>query len=145
MFIYLLFFLGVTLLLFYFLPTNFYFIFCLVFLPYFYFIFYPVFLPYFYFIFCPVFLCDVDAGRDIFEVVSNAMMHSKMFIVFGSKTYGFRTASKCSTYQELNFIIDEKRPFFLFKMCDAYEVATTKLTLNRDVAYEEWYFIYPVP
>ena len=86
-----------------------------------------------------VFLCDVDSGRDIFEVVSNAMVNSKMFIVFGSQTYGFQTASKCSTYQEFNFIIDEKKPFFLFKMCDIYEVATTKVTLNRDVAYEKWY------
>lgn len=86
-----------------------------------------------------VFLCDVDSGGDIFQIVSEAMDNAKMFIVFGSKTYGFKTDSKCSTYQELSFIFDEKKPFFLFKMCNKYSVSTTKTLLSRGIAYDEWY------
>lgn len=86
-----------------------------------------------------VFLCDVEAGADIFKTVCHAMAASTMFVIFGSETYGTDTGSKCCTYQELNFIIDEKKEFFLIKMCDKYKVATTLMTFNRDIAYEKWF------
>ena len=67
------------------------------------------------------------------------MVDAKLIIVFGSKTYGSKTASKCSTYHEINFIMDDHKPFFLVKMCKQFDLASTRVLLNRDIAYQNWY------
>lgn len=61
-----------------------------------------------------------------------------MAIIMGSVTYGKNTASNFSTYQELFYILDEKLPFFLIKMCDRFSEADTRFQLNSGVAYFKW-------
>ena len=58
----------------------------------------------------------------------------------GSKTYlcqGNRS-SRYSTFQELRFIDDERKPFFLIKMCDKFEEAETRFRLNDSIAFIQW-------
>ena len=40
-------------------------------------------------------------------------------MLLASETYGTATTS-FSTYQELNYVIDHKKPYFLIKMCDKW-------------------------
>ena len=49
----------------------------------------------------------------------------------GSATYGQKTQSQFSTYQEMNFILKRKKfQFYLIKMCDEWEVGSTELSLS---------------
>ena len=61
-----------------------------------------------------------------------------MVVIMGSKTYGKETASRYSTFQELRFIDDERKPFFLIKMCDKFEEPETRFRLNDSIAYINW-------
>ena len=56
----------------------------------------------------------------------------------GTKTYGKQTAIKFSTYEELQFIVNESKPYFLIKMCDKFEVADTRFRIPDNTAFIKW-------
>jgi len=85
-----------------------------------------------------VFLCAVDPGDDIAKVIVSALANCKMVVILGTKTYGLETDCKFSTYQELRYIIDQTKPFFLVKMCDQFEQQPTKFWLPNTVSYFPW-------
>ena len=43
-----------------------------------------------------------------------------------------------STKEEMEFILSEKKPYFLVKMCTAFKVARTRFNFNEEVACELW-------
>ena len=61
-----------------------------------------------------------------------------MVIVMGSLTYGKKTKSKYSTFQELRYIDDEEKTFFLIKMCEKFEEPETRFRLNDSIAFIKW-------
>ncbi len=63
----------------------------------------------------------------------------------GTKTYGLKTASGYSTSQELQFIMEEKKPFFFIKMCDRFEIDMTRFYLPNTVSYVLWTPGTPMP
>jgi hypothetical protein len=85
-----------------------------------------------------VFLCDVEPGGDIAKAVINALDQAKLAVILGTKTYGEETTSKFSTYQELRYIIEQNKPFFLVKMCDRFVHRQTLFWLPDTVAYHPW-------
>ena len=84
------------------------------------------------------FLCEIPEGDDIARNVINALTKCEMVVIMGSKTYGKETSSRYSTFQELRFIDDERKPFFLIKMCDKFEEAETRFRLNDSIAFIKW-------
>ena len=84
------------------------------------------------------FLCAVPEGDDIASKVISALTKCEMVIIMGSKTYGMETKSRYSTFQELRFIDDERKAFFLVKMCDKFEIPETRFRLNDSIAYIMW-------
>ncbi|EGD73649.1 hypothetical protein PTSG_05359 [Salpingoeca rosetta] len=85
-----------------------------------------------------VFLCDIAPGGDIARAVIRSLHGCKMAVLLGTRTYGQQTASKFSTYEELRYIIDQEKPFFLVKMCDDFVEPETKFHLPSNVAYFPW-------
>ena len=87
-----------------------------------------------------VFLCAVENGDSIFDAVSSALEKCRFFVIMGSETYGKQTASMCSTFQEMHFILGKKKPFYLIKMCQAFQLVTgTQLILDvGDIMYKYW-------
>ncbi|EGD78215.1 hypothetical protein PTSG_12838 [Salpingoeca rosetta] len=85
-----------------------------------------------------VFLCDVPPGDDISEEIITALTDCDLAVIMGTKTYGKKTASKFSTFEELRFIINEEKPYFLIKMCDEFQVKQTRFRLPADISYFLW-------
>ena len=85
-----------------------------------------------------VFVCEVPPGDDIASTVMDQLHGCRMVIVMGTATYGKKTAAKFSTFEELRFIIDENKPFFLIKMCDAFKEHKTRFWLPSTVSYYMW-------
>jgi hypothetical protein len=84
------------------------------------------------------FLGDVHPGGDIARLVVNALNECKLAIIMGSRTYGKVTGVGFSTFQELRFIVDKRKPFFLVKMCDTFEETETGFYLGSSVSYFQW-------
>lgn len=75
-----------------------------------------------------------DEGPEII----NALSCCQLTVIMGSKTYGKNTNDRFSTYEELRFIQDEKKPFFLVKMCEIFEEKETKFRLNDSISSLQW-------
>jgi hypothetical protein len=91
------------------------------------------------------FLCAVHPGGDIRGEIVNALSSSQLAIVMGTKSYGENTGAGFCTYEELEFIYDEKKPFFLVKMCDKFDVNLTRFLVRKSVSYLEWFPRSPMP
>ncbi len=50
------------------------------------------------------------------HAVFSALANCKLAVIMGSATYGRNTGAGFSTYEEFNFIMDEEKEFYLFKM-----------------------------
>ena len=90
-------------------------------------------------------IIDVPEGQDIGDHVSKKLDASKLVIIFGTETYGLGTASCFSTKEELQYIKDSKKPFFLIKMCDTFAEPRTRMILNGTVSYKLWLPNTPMP
>ncbi|CAE7660400.1 NXNL2, partial [Symbiodinium microadriaticum] len=89
-------------------------------------------------------IIEVPPGQDIAEQVAEKLNSAKMVLIFGTETYGTGTVN-FSTKEELQFLMDEKKPFFLIKMCEKFSVARTRLSLSNAVSYVKWNPGDPVP
>jgi hypothetical protein len=72
---------------------------------------------------------DNPNGADLGRIITTALANAKMAIVMGSKTYGKKTESNFSTYNEMHFILSEKKPMFLLKMCEEWEEPQTRVMM----------------
>ena len=68
-----------------------------------------------------------------------------MAIIMGTETYGKQTDSSVSTYHELHYINDDKKPFFLIKMCSQFLEPYTRMVLHKDVSHFPWTPGQPIP
>jgi hypothetical protein len=84
------------------------------------------------------FLCDIPEGRDLANAVVMALTHCKLAVLLGTKTYGKRTTSGFSTFEELDYIFEVNKPFFLVKMCAEFKEPETLFRLPSRIAYFPW-------
>jgi hypothetical protein len=85
------------------------------------------------------FLCAVLPGGDIRREIVNALSSCQLAIIMGTKTYGRETSVGYSTFDELRFIHEERKPFFLVKMCERFEEAETRFLLGSSVCFIQWF------
>lgn len=83
-------------------------------------------------------IIDAELGRSITDSVFNSLEECKMAIIFGNEDYGEDTNSPFSSYSELRYIINERKPFVLIKMCDSFKIPSTKGYLPRDTNCIFW-------
>ncbi|EGD79186.1 hypothetical protein PTSG_09915 [Salpingoeca rosetta] len=86
----------------------------------------------------PTFLCAVASGNSIADAVIEAIDECDLVVIMGTHTYGEKTDSKFSSREELEFIINDEKPFFLVKMCDRFKHAKTRFWLPPTIAYHPW-------
>ena len=67
-----------------------------------------------------------------------ALTHCKLAVILGTKTYGQKTSSPFSMCEELRYIINDGKPYFLVKMCDAFEEAHARFNLPSTISYHPW-------
>ena len=95
-----------------------------------------------------VFLCDEAAGVDLMRTITSAFSHCELVIVAATKTYGKQTTSGFSTYEEMNFFVTSKTPYFLIKMTetpgDRWEEDATNFNFSTAV-WEYWKPGTPMP
>ncbi|EOD04844.1 hypothetical protein EMIHUDRAFT_220626 [Emiliania huxleyi CCMP1516] len=78
-------------------------------------------------------------GEYIDELICNALHNCRLVIIMGSRTYGLRTESAFSTFQELQWILQTRKPLFLVKMCEGpFEVSTTQVKLGSNIKFRLW-------
>ena len=82
---------------------------------------------------------DNPNGSNLAIIISTALADAKMAIIMGSKTYGKKTESPFSTFEEMDFILREReeKPMFLLKMCDEWEEPQTRLMMGSR-KYKKW-------
>ena len=85
-----------------------------------------------------VFLAAVQSGDSIVKEVSTNLVHCKLVVILGTRTYGKETTSSCSTFEELQYVMSKRKPFFLIKMCDEFEEVKAQFHLVGDIAFEPW-------
>lgn len=86
----------------------------------------------------PTFVCALLPGANLLQTIASELEHCELVVVMGTSTYGFKTDSHFCTYQELQYIMTQRKPFFLVKMCDRFNVPSTTLQLTNDIAYFPW-------
>lgn len=84
------------------------------------------------------FLCNETPGADLLSAISSAIDKCRLAVMLASKTYGRATNELFDTRTELSFIISEKKPFYLIKMCERWEEATTRMVLGATTMYTTW-------
>ena len=89
---------------------------------------------------CSVFIstADVHSGGDLMKEISENLEGCLLVVILASQTYGRDTNTSFSTYHEFHYVIDEKKPFVLVKMCDEWEEAHVKLALGKRTLYTQW-------
>lgn len=85
-----------------------------------------------------VFLCAVPEGESIADAIIAALDTCKLVVILATRTYGAKTASTFSTYEELNYIVEQRKPYFLVKMCEQYAEARTRFHLPSHISYYPW-------
>eukprot|EP01040_Poterioochromonas_malhamensis_P011588 gene11588-12640_t len=81
---------------------------------------------------------DLPGDEGGLPEIIHALSCCQLTVIMGSKTYGKNTNDRFSTYEELRFIQDEKKPFFLVKMCEIFEEKETKFRLNDSISSLQW-------
>eukprot|EP00961_Rhodomonas_salina_P269376 3639618-Rhodomonas_salina.1 len=79
------------------------------------------------------YICDPNPGDDMLTEIADAIETSTLRVIMGSLTYGKKTSSNFSTFQELQNIMSlsskKNKDFALVKMCSEFEVALLRLRL----------------
>lgn len=91
------------------------------------------------------FIVAPENGDNIMDQIVAAISQSQMAILFGTVTYGKGTTACFSTKEELQFVRDENKPYFLIKMCERFSEARTRMVLNNSVMYNLWLPNTPMP
>ena len=83
----------------------------------------------------PDFKCFLSGGNpngsDLGIIIPTALANAKLAIIMGTKTYGKKTESNFSTFEEMQFILKEKKEKkFLLKMCEEWEEPQTRVMIG---------------
>ena len=84
------------------------------------------------------FLCDIPAGQDLADAVVTALAHCDLAVILGTTTYGARTKSGFSTFEELRYIFEVGKPYFMVKMCNGFEEAEAEFRLPAGTTAAHW-------
>jgi len=77
-------------------------------------------------------------GSNMQKNIADSLMMCKLVVLMASATYGRDTGGLYSTCQELNFVMTNRKPFYLIKMCDVWEESHVQLILGGAYLYQFW-------
>ncbi len=85
-----------------------------------------------------------ERGNNIFDRIIDRLTTCRMVVIFGTHDYGDKGTVNFSTNEELDFILMEKIPFYLIKMCDKF-VSRTRFRLPDGINYRRLAVGEPLP
>ncbi len=91
------------------------------------------------------FLSNVPPGENLSSTIAHALKSCDLVVIMGTATYGKNTDVGFSTYNELKYVCEKKKPFYLIKMCDSFEEPETVLVLHQGISYHRWRPRTPMP
>lgn len=74
-----------------------------------------------------VLLCRDQPGCDLHAAIASAMDACKLAVILASESYGRVADTLFDTSKQLAFIISEKKPYLLIKMCNRWTEPTTRM------------------
>merc|ERR1711924_64219 len=81
-------------------------------------------------------MCDVLPGGNIWLDIVKNFDAADFIVVMGTDHYGKRTTDiPISTFHEMQFILEEKKPIFLVKMCDKFLEPQTRMAFPSSISY----------
>jgi hypothetical protein len=80
-------------------------------------------------------IVKVSSGGDIEARIVAGLSTCRLALIFGTEDYGEEGTVHYSTRGELLYILDQKIPFFLLKMCSQFKDQTTCFRLPSAVSY----------
>jgi hypothetical protein len=89
-----------------------------------------------------VFLSDVAAGGNLQVVIAKALDHCKLAVILASATYGHQTNSLFDTYSEMNFIVSQRKRYYLVRMIppeDRWSEAHVTMAFPPSIMYKLWW------
>eukprot|EP00043_Microstomoeca_roanoka_P024983 m.7224 g.7224 ORF g.7224 m.7224 type:complete len:884 (+) comp5125_c0_seq2:974-3625(+) len=84
------------------------------------------------------FVCDDIPTAEMARSVISAIDTAELVVILGTETYGAETSSTFSTHDELAFIINQRKPFYLVKLCDRFVEAGTRFWLPTSLPCFTW-------
>jgi hypothetical protein len=86
------------------------------------------------------FVSHLDStSDDIAEDIVTALAGCELFVILATETFGAKTSVGFSTYNELEYACDRKKPLFLIKMFDGdFKEPMTHFRLPLSVPFLEW-------
>ena len=94
-----------------------------------------------------VFTCEqVQQGTEsLAGRIGRELDRAQLIIVLGTRTYGTKTASPCSTREELDYVLNNREKLFFIKMCDFFEDSHARAFLTESLSYIKWTPGSPIP
>ena len=91
-----------------------------------------------------MFLSNALPGTNLDVEIYDALEGCKLAVLLAGATYGAITTS-FSTYHELDFVLDEEKPFYLVKMCERWQEAHVRGKFGKRTMYKIWMPGDPMP
>jgi len=95
-----------------------------------------------------VFLSDVAPGDNLGHIIANALRGCRFAVLLASKTYGRGTNDLFDTGREMQFVLSQKKPFYLVRMIpfgESWAEAETDLALPPSIMQKLWLPGTPMP
>ena len=90
-------------------------------------------------------IIDTEQSQNIETTVIRTLEQAKLVLIFGSKDYGVDTKTLYCSFKELEYTILHDKPFFLIKMCQQFDDATTRNRLPASLLTTQWNLGQPMP
>lgn len=89
-------------------------------------------------------IVNTENSESIFKVVVDNISQATIVVIFGTEDYGEDTGTGYSSYDELTYIRESRKPFFLIKMCENFKYASTQFRLPNSLMAARWDIGQPV-
>jgi hypothetical protein len=76
---------------------------------------------------CSVYINETRAGGNMWVEIAEKLEQCALVVIMGSLTYGQKTSSINSTFEEMQFLLSERKHFYLIKMCERFQLPHTRM------------------
>jgi len=95
-----------------------------------------------------VFLSSVSPGGDLQDAISAALANCRAAVILATKTYGAKTNGLFDTSNEMNFVVGERKPYYLVRMIpmdETWAESHVTLAFPRTIMFKLWLPGEPMP
>ena len=90
----------------------------------------------------------VEGAANLGRIIATALRNCRFAVLLASKTYGKPTNDLFDTGREMQFVLSQKKPYYLVRMIpfgEEWEESTTQLALPPSIMQKLWLPGSPMP